>query len=161
MIDCKRIGVAALVALTFTAGLALGAEWERTSGVFAQIETISTTDGVKVLAYTNYATSASDTEGDYVFTCAGGGEITDAGTTLKLACEYIDADGDRFYETVERTAGDGFAKGTGRLTSAGGTGKHANRKYECIYRFNYMPKLGGLSDIPLTVRTTCRGDLPS
>ena len=44
MVDYKRIGVAALVALTFTAGLALGAEWERTSGVFAQIETISTTD---------------------------------------------------------------------------------------------------------------------
>ena len=67
MIGYKKIGVAALVALTFTVGSALGAEWERTSGVFAQIETISTSDGVKVLAYTNYATSASDTEGDYIY----------------------------------------------------------------------------------------------
>ena len=102
-----------------------------------------------------------DAEGDTVSTCAGGGEATDAGTTLKLACEYIDADGDKFYEMVERTVGDGFAKGRGRLTSAGGTGKHANRNYECIYRFNYMPKLEGMSDVPVVVRTKCRGDLPS
>ena len=161
MISGQKTLIATIAFVAFTASSAICAEWERTSGIFAQIKTISTVDGTKVFSYTNYGTVISDAEGDTVSTCAGGGEATDAGTTLKLACEYIDADGDKFYEMVERTVGDGFAKGRGRLTSAGGTGKHANRNYECIYRFNYMPKLEGMSDVPVTVRGKCRGDLPS
>ena len=161
MISGQKTLIATIAFVAFTASSAICAEWERTSGVFAQIKTISTADGTKVFSYTNYGTSISDVAGDTVFTCAGGGKATDAGTTLKLACEYIDADGDKVYEMVERTAGDGFAKGRGRSTSAGGTGKHANRNYECIYRFSYMPKLEGMSDVPVTVRGKCRGDLPS
>ena len=161
MISGQKILIATIALVAFTASSAICAEWERTSGIFAQIDTISAVDGVKVFSYTNYGTVISDAEGDSISTCAGGGEATDAGTTLKLACEFIDADGDKFYEMVERTVGDGFAQGQGRLTSAGGTGKHANRKYECIYRFNYMPKLEGMSDVPVVVRTKCRGDLPS
>jgi len=161
MTSGQKTLIAAIAFVAFTASSAICSEWERTSGVFAQIKTISTTDGTKVFSYTMYSTVASDAEGDSVSTCAGGGEVTDAGTTLKLACEYIDVDGDKFYELAERTAGDGFAKGKGRTTSAGGTGKHASRNYECIYSFNYMPKLKGMSDIPLTVRVKCRGDLHS
>ena len=161
MIVGQKTLVATIALVAFTASSAICAEWERTSGVFAQIKTISTADGRKVFSYTNYGASVSDVAGDTVFTCAGGGEASDAGTTLKLACEYIDADGDKSYEMVERTAGDGFAKGRGRSTSIGGTGKHANRNYECTYRFNYMPKLEGMSDVPVIVRGKCRGDLPS
>ena len=161
MISGQKTLIATIAFVAFTASSAICAEWERTSGIFAQIKTISTVDGTKVFSYTNYGTVISDAEGDTVSTCAGGGEATDAGTTLKLACEYIDADGDKFYEMVERTVGDGFAKGRGRLTSAGGTGKHANRNYEGIYRFNYMPQLEGMSDVPVVGRTKCRGDLPS
>jgi hypothetical protein len=161
MISGQKTFITAIAFVAFSASSAMCAEWERTYGIFAQIKMISTTAGTKVFSYTNYSTVASDLEGDTVSTCAGGGEVTDAGTTLKLACEYIDIDGDKFYELVERTVGEGCAKGKGRLTSAGGTGKHANRNYECIYSFIYMPKLEGMSDIPLTVRTKCRGDLPS
>jgi len=103
----------------------------------------------------------SDAEGDSIITCSGGGEITDAATTLKLACGLTDLDGDKMYFLVERTAEDAFAAGKGRLRSSGGTGKHAGREFECTYSFTYLPKLGGMSSAPVTARNRCKGDLPS
>ena len=103
----------------------------------------------------------SDAEGDSIITCSGGGEITDAATTLKLACGLTDLDGDKMYFLVERTAEDAFAAGKGRLRSSGGTGKHAGREFECTYSFTYLPKLGGMSFALVTVRNRCKGDLHS
>ena len=66
MTSGQKTLIAAIAFVAFTASSAICAEWERTSGVFAQVKTISTTDRTKVFSYTNYGTVISDAEGDTV-----------------------------------------------------------------------------------------------
>jgi len=135
--------------------------WESTTAVMAEIDITETGEGAKVFSYKNHGFLLSAAEGDGVMTCTGGGVITDAGTMLRLACEITDRDGDKRYLLVDRSAKDAFAKGQGYLKSAGGTGKHANRKYECHYEFSYMPKIADLPYAPVVTANMCTGDLPA
>ena len=153
--------VAAAAFLVAITSSVFPAEWESNTAVFSDITITATPGGTKSFSYTNHGFLVSDAEGDSMITCSGGGEITDAATTLKLACELTDVDGDKMYFLVERTAEDSFAAGEGRLRSSGGTGKHARRKFECTYSFTYLPKLGDMSSAPVTTRNRCKGDLPS
>ena len=137
-----------------------GASWESTSAVMAEIDITETGEGAKVFSYKNHGFLLSAAEGDGVMTCTGGGVITDSGTMLRLACEITDRDGDKRYLLVDRSAKDAFAQGQGYLKSAGGTGKHANRKYECHYEFSYMPKIADLPYAPVVTANMCTGDLP-
>ena len=134
--------------------------WESTTAVMAEIDITETGEGAKVFSYKNHGFLLSAAEGDGIMTCTGGGVITDAGTMLRLACEITDRDGDKRYLLVDRSAKDAFAEGQGFLKSAGGTGKHANRVYECHYEFSYMPKIEDLPYAPVVTANMCTGDLP-
>jgi hypothetical protein len=159
----KRLaGVLAVASCVAVSGSAIsGDSWESTSAVLAEIEITATEDGAKVFSYKNHGFLLSSAEGDGVMTCTGGGVVTEAGTMLRLACEVTDRDGDKRYLLVDRSAKDAFAQGQGFLKSAGGTGKHAGREYECHYEFSYMPKIEGLPYSPVVTANSCTGDLPA
>mgnify|MGYP001180009854 FL=1 len=159
----KRLsGILAMASWVAVSGSAIaGDSWESTSAVLAEIEVTATEDGAKVFSYKNHGFLLSAAEGDGVMTCTGGGVITEAGTMLRLACEVSDKDGDKRYLLVDRSAKDDFAQGQGFMKSAGGTGKHAGRKYECHYEFSYMPKIEGLPYAPVVTANSCTGDLPA
>ena len=159
----KRLsGILAVASWVAVSGSAIaGDSWESTSAALAEIEVTATEDGAKVFSYKNHGFLLSAAEGDGVMTCTGGGVITEAGTMLRLACEISDRDGDKRYFLVDRSAKDAFAQGQGFLKSAGGTGKHAGREYECHYEFSYMPKIEGLPYAPVVTANSCTGDLPT
>ena len=159
----KRLsGILAVASWVAVSGSAIAGEaWESTSAALAEIEVTATEDGAKVFSYKNHGFLLSAAEGDGVMTCTGGGVITEAGTMLRLACEVSDKDGDKRYLLVDRSAKDAFAQGQGFMKSAGGTGKHAGREYECHYEFSYMPKIEGLPYAPVVTANSCTGDLPA
>ena len=155
-------GILTMAILVFASGAALsGTSWESTTAALAEIEITTTTDGTKVFSYKNHGFLLSAAEGDGVLTCTGGGVITESGTMLRLACEVTDRDGDKRHFLIDRSADESFVKGQGYMRSAGGTGKHADRKYECVYDYFYMPKIDGMDQAPVVTNNNCDGDLPS